>query len=191
MSQRKKLLLKEIKIWQKQKNKTSQYIDVEELAHNNDIDRRDYYLDPMNMVVHMAMHVKEFAKDPSLLAPKLFVPKKRINRYIQNLERMGIIKMTSKGIEVLDVDLHIPKDSPLFDSYKSQCYTNTMNRLKQVGEDKTYNFTVIFSANEEARAEINTQFMKFLSRTKKIVDSCESDEVFQMNFDLFSWTEIE
>ncbi len=188
LKDREKLLLKEIKIWQKQKNKTSQYIDVQELTER-EINREDYYLDPMNQVVHMGLHCEEFRLDPMKLAAKLFLPKKRISDYINNLQRMGIITMAENGIQLNDIELHLPKDSSIFASYKSQCYTNTMNRLKQLEENKTYNFTVFFSGDENLRKEINNQFMKFLSRTKKLVGDSESNEVFQMNFDLFSWTE--
>jgi len=188
LKDREKELLKEIKIWQKQKNKTSQYIDVEELTHRK-INREDYYLDPINQVVHMGLRVKEYRKEPLKLAQKLFLPKKRISDYIKNLERMGIIEITSKGIELVEVELHLPKDSPIFDSYKSQCYTNTMNRLKKLEDSKTYNFSAVFCADDETRQEINNHFMKFLGKIKKLVDGSHSKEVFQMNFDLFSWTE--
>ncbi|MCP4915024.1 MAG: TIGR02147 family protein [Oligoflexia bacterium] len=188
LADRKKILLKEIKIWQKQKNKTSQYIDVEELTQR-EVNREDYFLDPINQVVHMGLHCDEFRKDPMKLASKLFLPKKRISEYINNLQRMEIISMGPKGIELNDVELHLPKSSPIFHSYKSQCYTNTMNRLKKLDESKTYNFSVIFSADDEVRKEINDQFMKFLTKVKKLVGPSKSKEVFQMNFDLFSWTE--
>ncbi|MBK24623.1 MAG: hypothetical protein CME70_11565 [Halobacteriovorax sp.] len=188
LADREKVLLREIKIWQKQKNKTSQYIDVEELTQR-EINREDYYLDPMNQVVHMGLHCEEFRKDPMKLAAKLFLPKKRISEYINSLQRMGIIQMGAKGIELIDIELHLPKDSAIFHSYKSQCYTNTMNRLKQIEESKTYNLSVIFSGDDEVRKEINSQFMKFLTKVKKLVGPSESKEVFQMNFDLFSWTE--
>lgn len=188
LADRKKILLREIKIWQKQKNKTSQYIDVKELTQR-EINREDYYLDPMNQVVHMGLYCEEFRKDPMKLAAKLFLPKTRISNYIQNLQRMEIIQISNKGIELNDVELHLPKSSPIFPSYKSQCYTNTMNRLKQLDESKTYNLSVIFSADEAVRKEINDQFMKFLTKIKKLVDESKSTEVFQMNFDLFSWTE--
>jgi len=188
LKDREKDLLKEIKIWQKQKNKTSQYIDVEELTER-EVNREDYYLDPINQVVHMGLRIAEFRKDPMKLAQRLFLPKKSISNYIKNLERMGIIEITSKGIELRDVELHLPKDSPIFDSYKSQCYTNTMNRLKQIEDSKTYNFTAVFCADDGTRKEINNQYMKFLGKVKKLVDGSDSKEVFQMNFDLFSWTE--
>lgn len=188
LADRKKTLLREIKIWQKQKNKTSQYIDVKELTQR-EINREDYFLDPMNQVVHMGLHCEEFRIDPMKLAAKLFLPKKRVSDYISNLQRMEIITIGDKGIVLNDVELHLPKNSAIFHSYKSQTYTNTMNRLKQLEESKTYNFSVIFSADDQVRKEINDQFMKFLSKVKKLVGESESTEVFQMNFDLFSWTE--
>ena len=187
LKEREKELLKEIKIWQKEKKKTAQYIDVKELSDHN-FNRQDYFLDPFNQIIHTALYIEEFRNDPLSLAKKLFIPKKRISTYLKNLERMNIIKVTSQGIELMDVELHLPKDSPIFDSYKSQCYTNTMNRLKQIEESKTYNFTVVFSATDEIRQEINENFMKFLVKTKKLVADCKPDEVMQMNFDLFSWS---
>lgn len=189
LADRKKVLLREIKIWQKQKNKTSQYIDVEEITQR-EINREDYFLDPMNQVVHMGLHCDEFRREPMKLANKLFLPKSRISEYLKNLQRMGIITMDTKGVQLNDdIELHLPKDSPIFPSYKFQCYTNTMNRLKQLEDSKTYNLSVVFSGDEEVRKEINNHFMKFLSKTKKLVNASKSKEVFQMNFDLFSWTE--
>lgn len=188
LADRKKELLREIKVWQKQKNKTSQYIDVEELTQR-EINREDYFLDPINQVVHMGLHCEEYREDPMKLADRLFLPKEKISHYIKNLQRMGIVDIDEQGISLNEVELHLPRSSPIFASYKSQCYTNTMNRLKKLEESKTYNLSVIFSADEEVRKEINDQFMKFLTKVKKLVGNSQSTEVFQMNFDLFSWTE--
>ena len=45
---------------------------------------------------------------------------------------------------------------------------------------------VVFSTNEAVRREIRASFLRFLKDAKALADGPAAEDVFQMNFDLFS-----
>ena len=109
---------------------------------------------------------------------------------LASLERMKIIEIRDGKFCDISGDLHLPKDSPLFTAWKAALNQLAMSRIKLLEETKTYNFSVIFGATEETRRQIHEGFLQYLKKVRKVVEKAKCDEIFQMNFDLFSWTQI-
>jgi uncharacterized protein (TIGR02147 family) len=190
LEERKKEILKKIKLFQKDKRKTSSHIDVNEMNERK-VNREDYFLDPLNQIIHMCLSIPEFKVNPKLISKNLFLPREKVLSSLKKLESMGIIEFSENGILDKEVDLHLPQDSPIFDAWRSQLNTLSLNRIKKLKDSKTYNFSAIFGSNEKIRKEIHTHFLEFLNKTKELVTDSEVEEVFQVNFDLFSWTETQ
>jgi uncharacterized protein (TIGR02147 family) len=188
LSERKKKLLQEIKKLQKQHSKTSAHIEVN-VHERNIVNRDDYHLDPFNQIVHLCISIPKLRDNPKAIAKALFVPLVTVTNSLKKLEKMDIIKVENGKIVDEARDLHIPKDSPLFLAWKNSLNLLSQNRIRLLGDSKSYNFSVVFTADEEVQKEIHHQFMLFLKKVKKMVEKCEDKEVFQMNFDLFSWSE--
>ncbi len=187
LADRRRILKAEIKKMQKTYSKTSAHIDVDEVVRAPN--RDDYYLDPFNQIVHQCLDIEKYQSQPLELAKVLFVPVERVKKSLMALERMGIIRFENGKVIDEAVAIHLPKDSPLFQSWKSNLNQLAQNRIKHIGDNKTYNFSAVFGADEEVRSELESEFMKFISKAKKISEKTKVKEVYQMNFDLFSWTE--
>lgn len=188
LEQRKQELKKTIKEIQKSYKKTTSHIDVKKHKREN-INRDDYFLDPLNQVVHMCLSIPKYKKDPKSMAQVLFIPQKKIVTILQKLESMKIIKIESGQVTDQAFDLHLPRNSALFSAWNSSLNDLAMNRIKIISENKSYNFAVIFGANEAVKNQVHDAFLQFLKKVKKLVEKADPiDEVFQMRFDLFSWT---
>lgn len=55
--------------------------------------------------------------------------------------------------------------------------------------EKSYNFSVIFSANPRTKQKVQTAFLDFLKLAQEMVGKAKTEEVYQMNFDLLGWSD--
>ena len=58
--------------------------------------------------------------------------------------------------------------------------------IQKLKAEQKYNFSVIFSATPEVKKEIQENFFKFLKQCQASVQDAKSQELYQLNFDLFS-----
>lgn len=188
VSSRKKELLRDIQIIQNKNLETGKAIDISVFNENQLDGHNQYYLDPLHQVVHMALFINRYAKKPDLLSRDLMLPKKRIKQLIQSLETMGIIRKEGQGYKILIKNIHLPRDSKLYSPWKNQLTSLGGNRMALLEKEKAYSFTVIFGANDPVRKNIQALFLNFLKEAKTLTNNIDIDDVFQMNFDLFSWT---
>ncbi len=172
---------------QKKYSKTSAYIEVEEMDTNTSgIDA--YYLDPWNAVVQICLWIPSLNQDPREIAHALNLPVSKVQSVFVTLEKVGVIEVEKGKVKLTKNKMHIPKDSPLFQLWRSSLNSIAQNRLQVISEDQKYSFQVVFSADENAQKEINEEFLKFLKKVEKTVKDAKNKEVYQMSFDLFSWT---
>jgi hypothetical protein len=55
-------------------------------------------------------------------------------------------------------------------------------------DPKNYGLRVVFSADEATRRQVRERFLAFLSEAQKLCEASDSEQVYQMSFDLFAWT---
>ena len=161
------------------------------------IGTNEYYIDPIYQLVHVALTIPAYRQDPKALASALGLPYERVEHAIQVLTRLGIIairtpfsqeRRTRGEIEVLVKQVHLNRESPLYRPWRSQLRLWALQKLFEMGNKKPYTFSVVFSADEETRAEIQAKFLEFLSWAEKRVGKTKPERLFQMNFDLLPWT---
>lgn len=180
-----KVYLKEM---QKKYAKTSAHIEVEEVDHEQtSVD--EYYLDPFNLIIHICLGIKSFNQDPKEIAKTLMIPQSKVQDVFKKLEKLGIIKVEKGKIVIQKRNMHIPKESPLFQMWRQNLNQIAQTRINLVSNENKYNFQVVFSAEESVRKEIQEEFMKYLKKVQKLVKEAEAKEMYQMSFDLFSWTQ--
>ena len=93
------------------------------------------------------------------------------------------------GLRVVRLrNFHLPAESPLYRAYRLGVRVRAYERLQNSRTNDNYSFSVIFSSNEEVRAKIHKEFLKFLQRVEKWVKDGKAEEVYQMNFDLMNWS---
>jgi len=189
LSERKSFLKKKIEEWQRANLKTEKNVAVKEVTLSNESVAL-YYLDPLHQLVHIALDIPRFRKNPTELLNYLAISKEKLAWILTNLEKMEIVQLKEGEVKVLHHNLHLPKDSPLFWSWKTSLATMAYQHLRNNSrdKDKNYTFSVVFAADEETRLKLHQMFMDFLKDAKKFVGEAKSKEVYQMNFDLFPWT---
>ncbi len=169
------------------KLRTEAYVQVSSIELKSDVLNR-YYLDPLYSVIHMLLTIRRFAKDPKSIAPLLQLKPQKAAQYIRGLEDMGIIELKEAGIRVLRNNIHLPKGSPLLPPYRMLMRLKALSRLDASDNTQDYTFSVIFSSSPAVRRKIQERFLGFLEETQTMVSQCNSEEVFQMNFDLLKWS---
>jgi hypothetical protein len=148
-----------------------------------------YYSDPLMALVHTGLFIKKYSQMPSTLAKVLNISDERLNTYIDQLKRLGLIQHV-KGHPIAQVaTLHLPLDSPHFTNWISQVRLLAASKLLLNSKASNYHFAVFFSANEHAKRQIQTEFLKFLDRIKAVVDQTPSEDLYYIGFDLLPWQE--
>lgn len=181
-------LLKLIKEMQKKYSKTSKHINVNEINIDAKELQKEYYLDPINQLVHIALSIKEFRDEPLKLSEHLLIPKEKVKAVIIELEKMKVIVL--KDGRVIDTlqNIHLPRSSPLFYPWKVALNNHCINKVKFLDEADSYNMSACFSADEKSRKEVHKLFMEFLNKAKTKIDQSSDKNLYQINFDLFRWT---
>lgn len=104
------------------------------------------------------------------------------------LERLNFIEFDGKKYSLTKQSTHLPTDSPLFQPYRAMQRLVALERIQKLPKERTYNFSVTFSANETVRMEIQKKFLTLLTDIEKLVTNAADEQVYQMNFDLFDWS---
>ncbi|MGE0172881.1 MAG: DUF4423 domain-containing protein [Oligoflexales bacterium] len=148
----------------------------------------DYYLDPAVQLTHICLAIPKFQKNPEKISEALQIAKPRIVNAIIKLEKMRLIERNEKGITLLVENLHLPKDSSLYRSWRNQLRQMATHRIDNAADEAGYSFSVVFSGDEETRRDIQNRFLEWLKNIEGIVGKAQQQNVYQLSLDLFRWT---
>ncbi len=171
----------------KQKLKTENYLK----ASADDISEQEatrFYLNPELQLVHAFFGVEEFAADQELIARHLRIDSVKLASLVQELEKLGFLKKTPKGYQKTKKSIHLSKSSPVCRPQQLLMQYRSLQHQQGLPEDDRYNFAVTFTADPATREKIHQEFLKFLSVIETQVREAPSEQVYQMNFDLFGWS---
>lgn len=149
---------------------------------------REYYLDPMNQVVHICLSIARYQANPQQLAADLKLSAAELRDIISRLETLGIIEQHEGKIQTLIKSVHVPRSSPAYRPWRNQLKILSLERMNRNSRPQDYSFSVTFSATEKVRDKIRADFLELLKRAEAQVTDAKHEEAFQMSFDLFSWT---
>jgi hypothetical protein len=148
-----------------------------------------YYSDTLGPIVHRAMHVAAWRKNPRALAERLGLPLERIARALDNLERGGFVRQTPKGYEVIEGDIHLAPESALSTLHSALFRMRALERRQAVNAEakpaKDLFFTATFAATDALRLELKGAFLETIERLAPKIRRADADDVFHLNFDLF------
>lgn len=187
IKKRKDLLKKQIKEIQNERLQTKAHIKAKVFDPAGE-QFQSYFFDPLNHLVHVCMTVARFKGDPAAIAKALFMPLPRIMLSVTRLERLGLLQRNGSVYDVLIENVHLPPDSPVYQVWRSQMRTHSLQRLNLITGPSAYSFSVTFTASMALKEEIQQRFLKFLSEIEEDVAASAGEEALQMNFDLFPWT---
>jgi transcriptional regulator with XRE-family HTH domain/DNA-binding Lrp family transcriptional regulator len=148
---------------------------------------RDYYLDPLQQLVHIALGLVRGKAEPAKLAKALGLPPTRLQELLAALERQGLAKHEKGAWAPTERKLHLPKDSPLFRPYLAGHRLLSLERSRALAAGEGYQFSVIFSADEKTREKVQEAFLAFLKKIQDEVRAAPAENVYQMGFDLLPW----
>lgn len=148
----------------------------------------EYHLNPFMQIIHMFLMVDKFARDPSKIRSFLALEAADLQYILSSLERMGLVKKTKIGFEVVTSAFHLNPTSPLFKPHLQLLRLRSLDRITRSTSADSYNLSVTFTANRAVRDQLHTKFMEYLREAETLIGPAPSDGVYQMNFDLFSWS---
>jgi uncharacterized protein (TIGR02147 family) len=150
-----------------------------------------YLLDPLSILVHVALDIKDIRRDPRALCNKLGISVDRLKEILINLDKLGFIKLDNedlfKVMEYNTTKFHFGKSHPLTRSHQNVLKTQMASQLTRLEESQKQSVLVTFTSDAEAFAKITDEFKDFLKRVEKIVEKSKDSQLFQLSFDLFKW----
>lgn len=187
LKEKKDLLKKRIQAIQ------STYLDIKKHVVAKEINLEssefsEYYLNHYMQIVHVALNVKKFQNIPKL-AEALSINIDRLSEILKKLETLELVQFKGGKYITTPQSIHLPKDSSLLKPHQSMVRMQSLQQLNSRSTDLgNYSFSVTFSGDEDIKKKIQEDFLKFLKMTQKTVSEGGTEEVYQINFDLFSWT---
>lgn len=148
----------------------------------------DYYLDPDVPLTHMFLAIPAYRADVRQVGQKLGLTPDGLASTLQRLERLGMIHGAEGGYALKRDTAHLPVESPIFKSYRAMQRLKAIERCQKLGPDQAYNFSVVFSADEASRRDIQKLFFDLIKATQTRLGQAKDEDVYQMNFDLFDWS---
>lgn len=147
-----------------------------------------YYLDPYYQLIHIFLTIDSFAKNPSEIAKNLNLPKEKFQKYLSDLTEWKTIEFKNNAYKVLKNNLHLPKDSDLNGTFRNSSRQASQAKMNTLEQDNFYSFSAIISCDEDTKQKIQKRFLDFLKQCQNDVMKSESEEVYQINFDLLKWS---
>lgn len=149
----------------------------------------EYYLDPFQQLVHGFLMIPRYRQNPEAIARKLGLTQARMNGIIKKLLRMGLIEEGAKGYTLTQMRLHLTPDSPVYYPYRALMRLRSLDLMQRRSHEESYGLSVIFTGSALSRKKVQSRFLEFLKDVEKEVQGDPDEEVYQLNFDLVSWTD--
>ena len=179
-----------VKIERFQKDKS---LDVDEQrssssAFSNEV---EYLLNPLCVVIHVALMSKTLNKDVRALAPKLGIKLPKLREYLKILEKNGLLKQDPQDpwsiSEVKNWRTHFHRDHPLVRTSQNLIRQLALSRMSLISEEEKQSLNFSFTMDTQGFEKLKIEFKTFLKSAEAISKSSQHSEVYQMNFDLFKW----
>ncbi|MEK2688422.1 DUF4423 domain-containing protein [Bdellovibrio sp. GT3] len=149
-----------------------------------------HLLDPFSVVTLAAFSVPEFAQKPKLLCNLLGFSQVKLKEVINKLKLQGYIDFDAESFTVTNLQvphIHYSVDHPLMRAHQQLMRTLCSAQLMKIDESAKRSFMVTFGADAKAIAEIRRRFSTFLSEIEPLVIEAKTENVYQLNFDVFEW----
>ena len=150
----------------------------------------NYLFDPFASIVRVALYVPQFRQDPKRLGSPLGITMERLRGILKNLALIGFIETGGTAFQIVKVHpekLHFGKEHPLMRMHQYLSSIACQNALLKGDDADVENVQVKFTADENARRKIRTEFRKFLKVVEEIAGQAPNESLYQLNFQLFNW----
>lgn len=188
-SQRKQRLRARIERYRQEARETQNHIDAKFTDATSSAPEQAYYLDPLAQIVHMCLHIRKFQSQPLLLCAEIRVSEEKLKSILKILTDAKLIlwNAESKIYLPLESNIQLTPKSPLSSVNQTLSRYKAIDQLQNSPTESNYQFSVVFSCDAQTRGQIRDEFNSFLKQVKPLVEKSPSEEVCQMNFDIFRW----
>jgi uncharacterized protein (TIGR02147 family) len=169
------------------KLRADNYVEAKIQKNDSITSFMNYYLDPLVPIIHMYFGLRAVEQTPRKIAEKLRVSEVRVANLINYLRQEHFIELKNGKYQQTALQLHLPKDSPLSKPHQILMRGLAQEHLARVETENHFAFTVTFNADENARARIQVEFLKYIKKCQHLCRESKSENVLQMHFDLFPW----
>lgn len=147
-----------------------------------------YHLDVQCLIVHMALTIAEFAKNPKKICELIDLSPGRLDGILKTLSEHDLIAIDSKGsVIMLQEHLHLPAGSALFQSRQAQLRAATSYRSSTKSDPFDHSLQAMFSADIKTAAEIKSILNEALRKIEELAKSAKAEGVYQFGFDFIKW----
>jgi uncharacterized protein (TIGR02147 family) len=186
-SERKEHLLRKIRdLRQSRKlNAKDQALSSSQLA-----EQVRYLFEPLCLIVHQALDVAEYRKDPRRLCAPLSITVGQLKEILRVLSRNDYIELEDDGLTVRKLkagDIHFGPNHFLMRYHLSMVKSQMIARVSRTVEEDKFGFLVTFTMDEPSFKKIRDEFQEFLKSVEKIASKAKNESVYQLSFDLFKW----
>lgn len=188
-SKRAKILKSEILKIRQENLKTESAIEFES-EEAIEAQKWEYYTDTDLQLVHMFMTISTYSKEPTLICNKIGIDENRLQSILLRLQLWKIIQFQEGIYQVQDPKLHLSENSPVFLAFGILNRIKTIEKLrsKSTKNKDDYFFSATFSASETVQLKFKRKFLDLIKILQKEVVESKSEEVYQLNIDLFKWS---
>lgn len=170
----------------------SRQLNAEEqaLSASNFSEQIRYLLEPLCLVVHQALDLETFRKDPRRLCAPLTISIDQLKEILRVLSRNDYIELDDDGLTVKKIKpghIHFGPEHFLMRYHLSMVKSQMVARLARTPENEKYGFLVTFTMDETSYGKVREEFQKFLKSVEAIASRAKPHSVYQMSFDLFKW----
>lgn len=183
---RRSQLKEQIENIKKEKLSAKNILQSESLALNND-QVSEFYLDPLNDLVHLYCSLDKMDISIDSLTTKFSISTVKAKKILSLLEKLNLISYKNGKWSVSKITKHLPKESPLCKPFHTQHRLLALEKLQKTDEEEYYSFSATISADTATKEAIKIEFLNFLKSIQQTTEKAPSKELFQLNFDLFSW----
>lgn len=149
-----------------------------------------YLLNPLCMLIHVALSIPDIQKNPQSLCSLLGLSHAKLRQILELLEANNFIELGEKKFEVIEVKdaiTHFGREHPLMRIHQTTLKSSLQNRLNQTQEDFKESFFVTFLMDDKGFEKIQNLFKKFIADVQQIKNEAEDTNVFQLSFDMLKW----
>lgn len=150
-----------------------------------------YLFTPMAIVVHVALFIQSYRKNPRSLCPLLGVTAERLREILRVLDQSDYIQTADDDpfnvIEVKSKYPHFGREHPLMRAHQNTLKTQLLSRLQQTSESDKESFMVTFSMDQDGFERVRTEFKSFIGKIQQISSEGKHSHVYQLGFDFLRW----
>ncbi len=143
-----------------------------------------YYASWLYPSIHMLVTIPNF-KTITSISRKLSIPEEAIERAVQDMESMGLLKRDGSAISAVAQDIHIDSDSPSNISYHNIWRNIANQRMQQSPTGKNVHFTTLYSMSVSDSLKLKDMVLEFIHSTREVVIPSSEETVMCFGCDLF------